>query len=107
MKTIKINLYSFEELSERAKENAIEQMRERYYEHNDFAHWAIDDCGLFEPKHKELSKLAAADNRQYEFPMIKNTRKNIYFSTGRNWYLDCEQAMHITDESLFLDWLGV
>jgi hypothetical protein len=107
MKTIEINIYSFEELSEQAQQKAIDQMREKYYEHNDFGHWAVDDCSLFEPPHEELSKLAAEDNRQYEFPMIENTRKNIRFSTDRNWYLDCAEAMHITDESLFLDWLGI
>ena len=32
MKTIEINVYSFNELSDDAKENAIEQYRENHYE---------------------------------------------------------------------------
>lgn len=107
MKTIEIKIYSFEELSEDAREKAIEQVRQQYYEFNEFAHWAIDDCSLFEPPHDELTELAKKNNRNYNFPLIENTREKIYFDTGRGSFLDCENAMHITDEDLFLDWLGI
>jgi hypothetical protein len=104
MKTIEVKIFAFSELNEQAKEKAIEQVREMYYEHNDFARWAIDDCALFEPKHQELEQLFGKD---YKFPLIENTRKNIYFDTDRNSYLDCEDAMIVTNDKHFLTWLGI
>jgi len=104
MRTIETTLYNFDELSKEAQETAIENVRKTYYEHNDFAEWAIDNCGLFEPPHKELEAMFGKD---YNFPMIENTRENVYFSTDRNWYLDCAQAMNITNKEHFLLWLGL
>jgi hypothetical protein len=40
-------------------------------------------------------------------PVIANTRKNIYFDTDRNRNLDIHQAIEITNEKMFLIWLGV
>jgi hypothetical protein len=40
-------------------------------------------------------------------PVIANTRKNIYFDTDRNRHLDVHQAIEITNEKMFLIWLGV
>jgi hypothetical protein len=102
--TITKEIYSFEELSSEAKEKAIENIREDYYKYNDFAEWAIDDCALFEPKHKELEKLFSEN---YKFPLIENNRKNIYFDIDRNSYLDCKEAMVITNDKQFLLWLGI
>lgn len=103
MKTININIYSFNELSEEAKETAMEQVRQRYYENNDYAKWAIDDCSLLEPLHTELEKLFRTE---YNFPLIKNNRK-VYFSLDRGRYIDISQAMEITNEQQFLTWLGL
>lgn len=104
MRTIELKVYNFEELSEQAKQNAIDKRRELLYECNDFAEWAIDDCSLFEPKHKEMEQLYG---KSYDFPLIKNTRKNICFSADREWYLDCTSAMEITDDEMFYKWLGI
>ena len=103
MKTIEIKLYKFEELSKEAKQNAIEDTRNSYYENNDFSEWAIDDCALLEPKEKELQKLFG---KEYNFPLIKNNRK-IYFDTDRNRHLDISRAMEITNSNQFLNWLGL
>lgn len=103
MRIIETKAYLFTELSEEAKEKAIEKVRESYYNGNDFAEWAIDDCALFEPSHKELEGIEG-----YDFPLIKNTRKNIYFDCDRRyWYLDCDKAMVITNIDFFLKWLGI
>lgn len=104
MRAIRIKVYKFDELSEQAKQTAIEEVRNEYYEYNDFANWAVDDCALFEPKHQELEDLFGV---AYDFPLIKNTRENIYFNTERGSYLDCEKAMQITNEKQFLLWLGL
>lgn len=104
MRTIRTKVYKFDELSEQAKQIAIEEVRNEYYEDNDFANWAIDDCALFEPKEKELIELFGED---YNFPLIKNTRVSIYFDTERDSYLDCEKAMEVTNEKQFLLWLGL
>lgn len=82
MRTIRTKVYTFNELSENAKQTAIEEVRNLYYEYNDFASWAIDDCALFEPKHQDLEDLFGS-------------------------YLDCEKAMEITNKKQFLLWLGI
>ena len=69
-----------------------------------FGSWAVDDCALFEPPHKELEELLGKD---YKFPLIENTREKIYFTTDRNWFLDCANAMVITNEEHFFKWLGL
>ena len=115
MKTINIDVYEFNELSEEAKKVAIEQIRNEYYESNDFAHWAIDDCYLFEPPHEELISLFGENfyeelnkNNEYkDIPLIKNTRESIYFDTDRNSFLDCAKAMEVTNNKYFLLWLGI
>jgi hypothetical protein len=104
MRTIEIKLYNFNELSKEAKQVAIEQYRQKSYEYNDYSYWAIDDCGLFEPPHKEMIELFGEG---YNFLLIENTRKNIYFSTYREWFLDCVNAMVIADDEKFYKWLGL
>lgn len=104
MRTEVLEIYSFEELSNEAKQVAIQEVRETYYEDNDFAHWAVDDCALFEPKHEELEELFGKD---YDFPLIENTRESIYFNTDRNSFLDCAKAMQVTNDKQFLLWLGI
>ena len=104
MRTIRTKVYKFDELSEQAKQVAIEEVRNEYYKYNDFANWAVDDCALFEPKEKELVELFG---EEYNFPLIKNTRESIYFDTERNRFLDCEKAMQITNKKQFLLWLGI
>ena len=103
MKTYTINTYNFEELSEEAKEKAIEQFREKLYYNNDFAEWAIDDCYLLEPKDNELDELFGKDRPEI---IIKNNRK-IYFSLDRNRYINIQHATEITSEYHFLKWLGL
>lgn len=115
MKTINIDVYEFNELSEEAKQAAIEQIRNEYYESNDFARRAIDTCYLFEPPHQELISLFGQNfyeelnkNNEYkDIPLIKNNRKGIYFDTGRNSFLDCAEAMEVTNKKYFLLWLGI
>lgn len=104
MRTIRTKVYQFNELNDQAKQVALEEIRNRYYEYNDFASWAIDDCALLEPPHRELEDLFGTE---YDFPLIKNTRKDIYFDTDRNNYLDCVVAMEITNDEQFLKWLGI
>src|SRR5699024_4908493 len=102
MKTVKTNIFRFDELSQKAKEKAINEVREQYYEHNNFSQWAIDDDYILEPSQKELKELFGKD---YEPYFIKNKR-NIYFSLDRNRYIDISKAVEITDEDMFLKWLG-
>lgn len=97
------NIYSFEELSKEAQEKAIEQVRNSYYEDNDFLNWAIDDCALLEPSHNDLINLLGEN---YNFPLIKNNRK-VFCSLDRDRYIDISNAMEITNEKHFLLWLGI
>lgn len=104
MRTIEIKLYSFDELTEEAKEIAVDNVRNQDGYGDDFGSWAVDDCSLLEPLHEELVELFGED---YKFPLIENTRKKIYFSLGRNRFLDVEKAIDITNEEHFLTWLGI
>lgn len=104
MRTIRTKVYKFEELKDEAKQTAIQEVREMYYEDNNFAHWAVDDCALFEPKEQDLIELFGKD---YNFPLIENTRESIYFNTDRNSFLDCAKAMQVTNDKQFLLWLGI
>ena len=103
MREIKTKIYQFNELSDEAKQTAIEGIKSSYYEYNDFASWAIDDCALLEPPHKELEDLFGTE---YDFPLIKNNRK-VYFSLDRDRYIDISNAMEISSHNQFLLWLGI
>ena len=103
MRTIRTKVYQFNELNDQAKQVALEEIRNRYYEYNDFASWAIDDCALLEPPHKELEDLFGTE---YDFPLIKNNRK-VYFSLDRDRYIDISNAMEISSHNQFLLWLGI
>ena len=104
MRTIRTKIYKFDELLVDNQQNAIEAVRNQYYDHNDFSSWALDDCSLFEP---EQAVLLSLFGENYNFPLIKNTRENIYFDTDRNRFLDCSQAMDVTNDEHFLLWLGI
>ena len=43
----------------------------------------------------------------YNFPLIKNTREGIYFNTERDRFVDCSNAIEITNEKQLLLWLGI
>jgi hypothetical protein len=102
MRVIETKVYTFAELSEVAQQVAIGKVRESYYMNNDFGNWAIDDCSLFEPQ--GLEDLLG---EEYKFPLIKNLRHHIYYSIDREWYLDCEDAMIVTNDAHFYKWLGI
>lgn len=114
MRTETIKIYSFNELSEKAQQTAIEYHRNKLYEYNDFSEWAIDNCFLLEPPHKELINLFGDDfykelnkhNKYDDNPLIENNRK-IYFSLGRNRYIDISNAMEVQNDHYFLEWLGL
>jgi hypothetical protein len=106
MKTIEIELYSFDELTKDAKDNAIEQIRQRRYNDYDLIHWIIDDCYLFEPAHDELIKLCGLEYEKLSTPIFKNTRK-LYFDLERNRHIDASNAIEITNEKMFFQWLEI
>ncbi len=107
MKKIEVQIYYFNELSPAAKQVAIDQFRNRKLEDYSVVEWAIDDCSLFEPNYKEMEGLFGKEYTKLTKPVIANTRKNIYFDTDRNRHLDVHQAIEITNEKMFLIWLGV
>jgi hypothetical protein len=101
MRTIETKVYSFNELNDQAKENAIDNIRDL---NHDFAEWAIDDCSLFEPKERDLVALLGVD---YSFPLFKNNRKDIYFEFDRYTFLECDKAIEITNDAHFFKWLNI
>ena len=92
MRTIETKVYEFNELSEEAKEKAIDNMRTRMYDW-DIHYWVIDDCYLLNPK--GINDL-----------IIGNTRK-IYYSLDRDRYIDISNGMEINNDIAFLEWLEI
>lgn len=45
--------------------------------------------------------------KEYNFPLLKNTREEIYFSTDRDRYIDIEKAIKVTNDNHFFKWLGI
>lgn len=101
MRTITTTVYSFDELNDSAKGKAIKNIREIYYQSNNFAEYSIDDCYLLEPRQEEMNIFP-----EYKDLLIKNNRK-IYFDLDRNRHIDISQAMEIQSSTLFLKWLGL
>lgn len=114
MKTIEIKVYKLSELSEEARQTAIENYRNDSYMYNDYSTWVIDDCYLLEPKHKELISLFGDDfyeklnkNEKYnDNPLLENNRK-VYYSLDGGRDIDISNAMIVRDDSYFLKWLGI
>lgn len=112
-----LTIHTFDELSPEAKTNAIESVREELKEdgHDQFAfRWAIDDCALFEPAHREMAELLGEDyydrNRtsdgKYGQFVFKNHRKGLdwdeYWETAQ-----IAEALEITNDRMFKLWLGI
>jgi hypothetical protein len=57
---------------------------------------------LLNPPYKDIEKYNLKGGI-----LLTNSRKNIYFSIDRNWFLDCQEAIAVEDENAFLDWLGL
>jgi hypothetical protein len=106
MKTIEIQLYSLEELKQDAKDNAIEQIRQRRYNDYDIIHCIIDDCYLFEPAHDELINLCGLEYEKLSTPIFKNTRK-LYFDISRYKHIDASNSIIISNEKMFFKWLEI
>ena len=115
MRTIKVNVYNFKELSDEAKARAIDDMQYRMIEgeSDEALRWAIDDCSLLEPSHLEMVELLGEnyydrnltpDGKYGQF-VFKNLRKGIQVDLdGENlWIAD---ALEITNHEMFLTWLG-
>lgn len=104
-----INIYQFNELSEEAKKVAIEKMRERLkHTNSDEAYdWAIDDCALFEPPHKEMAELFGEDyyEKNHDNFVFKNHRKGLDYE-GSFGTIHIKEALEITNKEMFLEWLG-
>jgi hypothetical protein len=106
MKIIEIQLYSFDELKQDSKNNAIEQIRQRRYNDSDIFRWIVDDCYLLEPAHDELLKLCGPQYEILTCPIFKNSRK-LYFDLDRNRHIDASSAIEITNEKMFFQWLEI
>lgn len=109
------NLYEyleFKELSSDAKENAINSVRETRYEDNNIADWVVDDDSLFEPSQTEMSELFGDDyySANGNKFMIENTSPKTISFVGKqdqNYYLHCAKSIDVSNDNLFLRWLGI
>lgn len=103
-----IAIYNFSELSENAKANAIENVRSmmRDTDYHEACRWAIDDCALFEPAHKEMAELFGEDyyEKNGNDFVFKNNRTNIEYD---DYEIHIQQALEITNWTMFKKWLGI
>ena len=103
-----LNIYKFLELSEEAKKKAIIDVREELKEntpHHWVFDWATDNCELFEPSHDSMCETFGdqySDDLNGDF-LLKNLRKNI---TLRDGNLHVTDALKITNQDMFKEWLG-
>jgi hypothetical protein len=113
MRTLTINLFKFSELSPEIQKKAIENYRDGLeqgnYGSHDFPRWAIDDCALLEPLHKDMAAILGEEYyiENGEKFVFKNNRKGIQFSTDQPAHLSFEEAIEITNRRMFLLYLGV
>jgi hypothetical protein len=107
--------YTFEELSPEIQKAAIQNVREEMWEGNhgggDIPELVIDDDYLFEPTHDEMVKIFGENYSDSldENPMIANDRKHISYVSkdDQNYYLHCGEALNITNDGMFLGFLGI
>lgn len=107
--------FSFGELSPEAKENAIQNVREKMWQGGygayDIPGWVVDDDYLFEPLHSEMEEVFGSgyNDDLGGIPMIGNDRKEISFvsKADQNYYLHCARAIDINNQEMFLGWLGI
>jgi len=101
----------FSELSEESKKKALENAKEEKGDSYYVDHVA-DDSFLLEPSQEEMTKIFGDD--YYEANgnrlMIENgDYKKISFVTlsDQNYYFDCRDSIVITNDNMFLRWLGI
>ena len=102
----------FDQLSDASKKTAMDKVRDRrYHEIDSICRDAVEDDFLFEPPHSEMTALFGDDYEEANGgkPMIMNTRKNISFvgKDDPNYYIHCADAIEVTNDNLFLRWLGI
>lgn len=108
-----IKIYKLEELSEEARKKAIKEYRESKNDDGSLDHeallWALDDCSLFEPPHQEMVEILGENyyeenGNQFVF---KNTRGGVRADWDPySMALQIEDALEITNDRMFLLWLG-
>jgi hypothetical protein len=111
-----VTLYKFDELLPEAKPNAIEEVRDDLMQSqgHEALQWAIDDCSLFEPPHREMADLLGEDyydrnltpDGKYGQFVFKNKRRGILVDLDSS-DLCIADPLEITNESMFLKWLGI
>lgn len=113
MRTIQI--FKFEELSPSAQASAIREheweMREK--DGQDAMLWALDDCSLWEPPHEEMVTALGPDyydrnsNKQGYGQFVFANRRNPLRLDTENRFLKFGKSLEITNDSMFLTWLGI
>ena len=110
---------SFNELSDDAKKNAIENVRNEKWNNGSYGGYyviedVLSDDAIFEPPQKEMDSLFGSDyyHGNGDRFMIQTDGKlidKISFDSkvDQNYFLHCGKGIEITNDNLFLRWLGI
>lgn len=101
MKTLQIEIYQYNELSEKSKEIAIQKLNYLYWNDGSIYDIIKDDCSLFDIKEKD--KKFPVKNT--DGIVIGNNRGELFYTTEGGFFIDCTKAMKINDYSAFYQWL--
>lgn len=100
---ITVTAYSFDELNEEQQGQAIELVRKDRYQYNDFAEWALDGDGVFDPTGPELIGRGLSDTTT----IFDHDPRKVYFSTNQNWHLDAAAALTVKNDEAFRQYFGI
>ena len=103
MRTICRTVLTYAELNEEAKEKAVVLVREQNAQ-DDFLFQNILDCDcFFDPLSPQLEARGLPSSAR----LFDHVASKIYYSTDREWYLDCAEGLTVLDPELVLMYLGV
>ncbi len=106
-----IKVYKLDELSPEARKTAIKNHREWMEDNLSFEAlaWAIDDCALFEPPHKEMVEACGEDyyERNGDQFVFKHTRGQLDGDPLNEGTLNISKSLEITNDDMFYAWLGI
>lgn len=103
MRTSQIEIFQYNELSEKSKEIAIKNLIDSYWGDGSIYNVIGDDCFLLDIK-EEDKKFPIKNSSNI---LLGNNRGELYYTIYDSFYLNCTKSMEINDFNAFWAWLGL